>query len=332
MRTTAKHSRQWKCPKPMRNSRAAWFFAILAVGLSALGACGQRENTPSETTVPSQPAASGAAKPAATVPPPSQDEVSIPTPPPDAMPTVPDQPEKPAAEPPLEQKNYDPQKAVPLVENPQQLQRLHPSHPVWFDKQQRCVVIAGQVCAREVPLELFACLRGTKEHEAIVAVDTPAHIVHAGLMAAGATPGNPVQFYPEYVPATGPEIEITVVWEDPKGSRRTARAQDWVRNTETKQPMQDAWIFAGSQFTKDERTNEEYYQADGGDFICVSNFPSAMLDIPIKSSDSNAALMFEGYAERIPPLGTPVTLILKPKADPTRSYSPDNAGGSRPPK
>lgn len=210
------------------------------------------------------------------------------------------------------QPEYDPQKAVPLADNPERLQRLDPAYPVWFDKQERRVLVAGQICAREVPLELFACLRGTKEHEAIITVDTRAHIVHAGLLAAGANPGNPVQFYPEYVPAAGSEIEVTVVWQDEKGQRRTARAQDWIRNLETKEAMQYPWVFAGSQFTKDEQTGQQYYQADGGDFICVSNFPSAMLDLPIKSSDSNAALVFEAYTDRIPPLGTSVTLILKP--------------------
>ena len=35
--------------------------------------------------------------------------------------------------------------------------------------------------------------------------------------------------------------------------------------------------------------------------------------VPIRSSDSNAVLLFEAFTERIPPLGTPVTLILTPK-------------------
>jgi len=45
----------------------------------------------------------------------------------------------------------------------------------------------------------------------------------------------------------------------------------------------------------------------------VSNFSTAVLDIPIESSQSNAELAFEAFAERIPPLGAPVRLILKPK-------------------
>jgi hypothetical protein len=79
--------------------------------------------------------------------------------------------------------------------------------------------------------------------------------------------------------------------------------------------LDQPWIFGGSGFWKDESTGKEYYQAEGGDFICVANFPSAMLDLPIESSESNADLLFQAFTERIPPRGTPVTLILKPKTE-----------------
>ena len=47
----------------------------------------------------------------------------------------------------------------------------------------------------------------------------------------------------------------------------------------------------------------------------MSNFSSAMLDVPVRSSDSNAALLFDAFTERIPPIGTPVTIILTPRRD-----------------
>jgi hypothetical protein len=45
----------------------------------------------------------------------------------------------------------------------------------------------------------------------------------------------------------------------------------------------------------------------------VSNFTTATLDIPAESSQVNEGLLFEAFAEKIPPLGTPVRLVLKPK-------------------
>jgi hypothetical protein len=45
----------------------------------------------------------------------------------------------------------------------------------------------------------------------------------------------------------------------------------------------------------------------------VSNFSTAMLDIPVESSPENTELSFEAFTKRIPPLGAPVRLVLKPK-------------------
>lgn len=214
----------------------------------------------------------------------------------------------------------------PLVENVDKLIRLHPVFPVWADRQNKRIILVGEVCKREGLLEMFACPRRTKEHESIVVVDTPAHIVHAGLLALGAQPGRPVQYQPTYRPASGDEIEVTVRWKDKDGRVQTARAQDWVRHTTTQKPMEHPWVFAGSVFAKSEETGQVSYMADGGDFICVSNFPTAMLDLPVPSSNLNAELEFEAFTERIPPEGTPVTLILTPKKT-TGPSSPNTSPG-----
>lgn len=202
----------------------------------------------------------------------------------------------------------------PLVDDAEKLVRLDPVYPLWIDRPPRKVVMVGAVCGRQVPLELFACLKGSKEHEAVVVVYTKASLVHAALLATGVEPGRPVRFQPDYAPAAGPEIEVTVIWKDPQGQRRRARAQQWVRDANTKQAMQHPWVFAGSEFRLNEFTKQREYWADGdGSLICVSNFPSALLDVPVRSSDANAELAFEAFTEHIPPRGTPVTLVLEPK-------------------
>ncbi|HWA98648.1 MAG TPA: YdjY domain-containing protein, partial [Pirellulales bacterium] len=191
--------------------------------------------------------------------------------------------------------------------------RLSAKYPVWLDAANKRVIVVGQVCLREGQMEMFACLRRTKEHESIVAVPTEAYIVHAALIAAGAEPGNPARFVPAYVPARGTEIGITVYWSDASGKRRKIRAQDWLRNLRTNKLMDQPWVFAGSGFWVDPANGQRHYQAEDGDFICVSNFTSAMLDLPIESSQSNDALMFEANTAEIPPQDTPVTLVLTPK-------------------
>jgi hypothetical protein len=159
---------------------------------------------------------------------------------------------------------------------------------------------------------MFACTRNTKEHESIVSANTKAYLVHAALLTLGAEPGSPVQFVPKYRPPRGTEIDVTVEWRDEHGKPQRARAQDWIKDIRTKEPMTHPFVFAGSSFWVDEETKKKFYQAEAGDFICVSNFGTAMLDIPVESSPENSQLEFEAFTERIPPLGAPVRLILTP--------------------
>lgn len=203
----------------------------------------------------------------------------------------------------------------PLVEQPEKLLRLDKVDSIWLDKAGGRLIMVGEVCQQQAPLEMFVCLWHTKEHEAVLTARVPAKAAHAGLLALGAKVGNPVQFMPKYIPASGTVIDIDVIWKDENGKIQQKRAQEWIRNFSTKKPMQRDWVFAGSGFWTDESTGKKHYQAESGDFICVSNFSTAMLDLPVESTQRNDALMFEALTENIPPLGTPVTIVLKPRLD-----------------
>lgn len=203
-------------------------------------------------------------------------------------------------------------KAAAGVGNPN-LRPLDKVNPIWLDVPNKRVVMVGEVVLRQGQLELFACLKQTKEHEAIVAIPCKAQTVHAGLLACGAISGNPARFAPTYVSARGSEIEVTLFWTDEKGERQRARAQDWVRDSKTGDAMHQPWVFGGSGFWQDEETKQNHYLAEDGDLICVSNFPTAMLDLPVESTAVNEALQFEAFSDRIPPKGTKVTVVLSPK-------------------
>lgn len=193
------------------------------------------------------------------------------------------------------------------------LVRLSPEHDVWLDPRRKLVVVDGIVSLRRGTLEMFACPRGTKEHESVVAVLAPPSTIHAGLLAAGAQPGTPARFQPEYEPPTGTEVDIWVLWRDREGNPQKMRAQQWIRQTRTGRELAYPWLFVGSSFWVDESTGKRHYNADGGDFICVSNFPTATLDIPMESSQSDDDLLYEAFTERIPNVGTRVRLVLVPR-------------------
>lgn len=196
----------------------------------------------------------------------------------------------------------------------ERLVKLSKQHNVWVDPERKLVVVDGEVAMREGALEMFACPKGSKEHESVVAVHSNAQLIHAGLLAIGAVAGHPVQFDPKYQAATGTTIDILVLWQDDKGKHKV-RAQEWVRDAKTKEEMKHDWVFGGSGFWTDPKTDEKYYHADGGDLICLSNFSTATLDLPIESSQANGALMFSAFTERIPPQGTKLRLVLIPRPE-----------------
>lgn len=199
-------------------------------------------------------------------------------------------------------------------------QRMNPSARVWVDRTKKQVMVDGVVTLRAGVLEMFACPVGTKEHESIVAVQSPAFLVHAALLSIGAKPGKPVQWTPEFVAPSGDQIAITVQWRTPPTGPAAAASADgpilscdarqWVRDLRSGKSMKDVWVFAGSGFWREEEGGKEHYLAEGGDMICVSNFGTAMLDVTDPSPQSNASLVYEAFEDRIPPLGTPVRLVL----------------------
>jgi hypothetical protein len=186
---------------------------------------------------------------------------------------------------------------------------------VWLEKQgeQRRVIIGATVCLREGPLEQLLTIKGKKEHEAPLAVDTDARIIHAALLAAGARPGTTVRFQPKYEPATGQSIKVTLQYEE-KGKLKTVPAQTWVRNSKTRKDLDVDWVFAGSRQLENplDPKAPPLYLANDGDVICVSNFESALLDLPINSPKENSELNFEAATNRIPEKETKVNLILEP--------------------
>lgn len=185
----------------------------------------------------------------------------------------------------------------------------------WFDAKRKVVVVDGEVCLREGQLEMFACPRNTKEYEAVVVVDALPGIIHNGLVKIGAKPGSPAKFDP-YTAASGTPIDVHIVWVDGDGKRHAMRAQEWIKDIKTGKAMDRTWVFGGSGFVKDEETGKTRYLADEGDFICVANFSTASIDIPVKSSQENSELSYEALTENIPSEKTKVRLVLSPRVPP----------------
>ena len=201
---------------------------------------------------------------------------------------------------------------VQTIKIPDSWKRLSPKHEIWVDFAAKQVIAAGNICMNAGPLEVFACPRRTKEHESVVSVNALASQIHAALIAIGAEPGHPVKWQEEYQAATGPVIKIDVIWSK-DGEQKKRQAQQMVLNVKTGKPMEENWVFGGSATFTDEESGETYYFGDSGELVCLSNFSTATLDVPVKSSDANEGLLYEANTKNIPDFNTKVYLVFKPE-------------------
>jgi hypothetical protein len=105
-----------------------------------------------------------------------------------------------------------------------------------------------------------------------------------------------------------------VTYFDKDGKFRSVDARTWIRKEDSK-PMEIDWVFGGSQIWTDPSDGVQHYSANSGDMICVSNFTTAMMDVPIESSADAGLLLYKPFSSNIPDPGTPVRLILQPIED-----------------
>lgn len=176
----------------------------------------------------------------------------------------------------------------------------------------RRVLIDAEVVKREGELEEFLCRSKTKEHESILKADIDARDAHKALLLAGVESGAPVRFDPVYKAASGGRVRVFVRVTGDDGKVTEVSARSWIKQRKTGKELDSDWVFAGSKILDDQNTpGRKLYLANDGDVICLSNFDTAMLDLPVASSKDNGNLDFEAWTERIPKLGTKVTVVLE---------------------
>ncbi len=123
-----------------------------------------------------------------------------------------------------------------------------------------------------------------------------------------------MSFVPKYRPASGTTIKVSVQYKDKDGKLATVPAKSWIKNAKDNKLLDSDWVFAGSRLVTNplDPDGQKHYLANDGDVICVSNFETALLDLPINSPKDDADRFFVANTERIPPLETKVVVILEP--------------------
>jgi len=185
--------------------------------------------------------------------------------------------------------------------------------------EEKRIEIDGEICLDEGPIELLACARGGKEYETIIALDLQPSDLHMFLLALGLRPapadsGPRFQGDPEHAPSGDP-VNIYVRFETEDGPK-TYRSEELVWNQIDQRLMcRTHYVFLGSRFVECPHTGREIYFADREkSVVTVFRDPMSVLDLPLELGADDRA--FTVNTDVVPPVGTEVTLIIKPAEKP----------------
>jgi hypothetical protein len=199
------------------------------------------------------------------------------------------------------------------------------------------VDVDAKVCLAEGFLELIACTKDSKEHEALITVEPKAAHIHAALLLINAQPGNPAmrkevqtEDGPRWVdfPPRGQEIEVFLVFNNKDGQPEEHTIDKFlikgmdenfdgvpvepVKKEDRKFPTH-TFLFTGSHVFKDGEADPIYLADESGNVISLSTFGDELLALPGVHAHANEALAWAVEPTHLPPLNTKVILRLKPK-------------------
>lgn len=199
-----------------------------------------------------------------------------------------------------------------------------------------CVDVDATISLREGFLEAIACIKDTKEHESVVAVQAKPSHIHTALLLLGADAGNPAmrkivgegeeaRFID--LPPRGGLIDVYLVIDTPEGKKEypitefVERGHDEYNydGTPAEEPKKTellpshSFMFTGSVLVEQDEGPRQYIADYSGNVITLVTFGDEMMSLPGIHDDSTGALMWQVRDKLLPELDAPVTLRLKPQ-------------------
>lgn len=204
---------------------------------------------------------------------------------------------------------------------------LRPFAGIVVRPDQATVEIQAWTCLEVGWLEQVACSPNSREHESLVVVKAKPSEVHAALLLAGFEPGKPgtwsyVDDALEFTQPTGELLSVLVRFQGSSGDTRQEPINAWIQDHRGQLDFpDDPWIFGGSAFQKNPQWMGpgEHYVADmTGSIIGLVTFGDEVIGFSRIIADQVAVHppQWEVRSDRIPPVGTEVTLILRRAVDP----------------
>lgn len=175
---------------------------------------------------------------------------------------------------------------------------------VWVDPAKQELSMSGNVNQVVGLIELLVCGSAGKTHESAFVVQAKPVDIHTGLLLLGLKHGEPMPGIGEG-PPLGDSISLEIEWMNGTKLQREPAAK-FMYNIKTDKAVQNAtWIFNGSM------VNDGHYMAKMEDSIVATYWdPWAIINIGNEQGGDDECFVIN--RKTIPPLHTPVRVIMKP--------------------
>jgi hypothetical protein len=246
--------------------------------------------------------------------------------------------EQPAKQPELAEKKVEEKAKEPEVKlSKNREERVMPGMKILVKKGY--VDIDAKVCLTDGMLELIACTKDSKEHEALISIEPKAAHIHAALLLVGAQAGNPAMRKEVETPdgprwfdvePRGQEVDVYLVFANKAGvmeehpikkflikGREHLIPGDEEEETEQQKAARafptHTFLFVGSHVFKDGESDPIYLADESGNVISLATFGDEVLALPGVHGHDNEGLVWAVDPTHLPELDTKVILRLKPK-------------------
>lgn len=175
---------------------------------------------------------------------------------------------------------------------------------VTIDAKAREVSVPCRVNQREGLLEYTLVGETGKRHESLLWTAVEPYNLQVALLLLGLQKGRSLDFQGDPRRPEGDPVRLRVEWSE-AGVAKTRSLESLVRNQGTNAPMQETdWIFTGSKMW-----NGIFAAQAERSIIAVFHDPAAIIDNPLPDGGSDK--VWVPNPETTPPVGTPVTLVIK---------------------
>lgn len=188
---------------------------------------------------------------------------------------------------------------------------------ITLDQKSREIRFPAKVNMAKGLLEYLVCLQQGKVHEALLITEiSPTHLNLAFTLLR--YPASQELFYrlndagemtEQLIEVAAPvkagaRIAIEVEWSQ-DGKTRRQPVNDWIQHAvKTTAMAAGPWLYSGSYIFEG-----KYVPEGSGDIAAIMVVPGALINYP--GSDNGDNVWFS-YPKRVPPEGTPVTVIISP--------------------